>query len=101
MQDLLDSTGFDIRVAATDPIPGKPDIEDGTAAAAQIATLPSVSAAIAVRTEDADIQLGDGRPTRSAFAGVSGSRSHPWTVLRGADIPPSPRRGSGEPAPHT
>jgi putative ABC transport system permease protein len=97
MQDLLDSSGFDIRVAATDPIPGKPDIENGTAAAGQIATLPSVRAAIAVRTEDADIQLGDGRPTRSTFAGVSGSRSHPWTVLRGAEIaPPSPLRGFGE-----
>jgi putative ABC transport system permease protein len=110
MQDLLDSSGFDIRVAATDPIPGKPDIENATATAGQIATLPSVSAAIAVRTEDADIQLGDGRPTRSTFAGVSGSTAdregprrstgrtlHPWTVLRGADIaPPSPLRGFGE-----
>jgi len=86
MQDLLDSSGFDIRVAATDPIPGKPDIEDGAAAAAQIAALPSVSAAIAVRTEDADIQLADGRPTRATFAGVSGGRSRPWTILRGADI---------------
>ena len=63
MQDLLDSTGFDIRVAANDPIPGEPDIADGPAAAAQIAALPSVSAAIAVRTEDADIQLGSSRPT--------------------------------------
>ena len=90
MQDLLDSTGFDIRVAAQDPIPGEPDIADGPAAAAQIATLPSVSAAISVRTEDADIQIGSARPTRSAFVGVSGGRARPWTVLRGNDISPSP-----------
>jgi ABC-type lipoprotein release transport system permease subunit len=86
MQDLLDSTGFDIRVAATDPIPGEPDIQDGPTAAAQIAALPSVSAAIAVRTEDADIQAADGRPTRATFVGVSGGRSRPWTILRGAEI---------------
>ena len=86
MQDLLDSTGFDIRVAANDPIPGEPDIADGPAAAAQIATLPSVAAAIAVRTEDADIQLGSSPPTRSTFVGVSGGRARPWTVLRGRDI---------------
>ena len=86
MQDLLDSTGFDIRVAAQDPIPGEPDIADGPTAAAQIATLPSVSAAIAVRTEDADIQIGSATPTRSAFVGVSGGRARPWTVLRGSDI---------------
>ena len=90
MQDLLDSTGFDIRVAAQDPIPGEPDIADGPAAAAQIATLPSVSAAISVRTEDADLQIGSARPTRSAFVGVSGGRARPWTVLRGNDISPSP-----------
>ena len=65
MQDLLDSTGFDIRVAANDPSPGEPDIADGPTVAAQIAALPSVTAAIAVRTEDADIQLGSSRPTRS------------------------------------
>jgi putative ABC transport system permease protein len=97
MQDLLDSTGFDIRVAATDPIPGEPDIADGAAAAAQIAELPSVSAAIAVRTEEADIQVGTAKPTRATFVGVSGGRARPWTVLRGADIAqPSPRRGFGE-----
>lgn len=99
MQDLLDSTGFDIRVAAQDPIPGEPDIADGPAAAAQIATLPSVSAAISVRTEDADIQIGSARPTRSAFVGVSGGRARPWTVLRGNDISPSPG-GFGPPSPN-
>ena len=97
MQDLLDSTGFDIRVTATEPIPGEPDIADGATAAAEIAELPSVSAAIAVRTEDADIQLGSAKPTRATFIGVSGGLARPWTVLRGADIsPPSPRRGFGE-----
>jgi putative ABC transport system permease protein len=95
MQDLLDSTGFDIRVAATDPIPGEPDIQDGPAAAAQIAALASVSAAIAVRTEDADLQQADGRTTRATFVGVSGGRSRPWTILRGTDISP-PSRGFGE-----
>jgi putative ABC transport system permease protein len=86
MQDLLDSTGFDIRVAATDPVPGGPDIEDGTAAAAEIAALPPVRMAIAVRTEDAEIHLRTGKPTWSTLVGVSGARSRPWTILRGSEI---------------
>ena len=97
MQDLLDSTGFDIRVAAQDPVPGEPDIADGPAAAAQIAALPSVAAAISVRTEDADIQVGSARPTRSTFVGVSGGRAHPWTVLQGNDITSTSANGSGAP----
>jgi putative ABC transport system permease protein len=100
MQDLLDSTGFDIRVAAQDPIPGEPDIADGPAAAAQIATLPSVSTAISVRTEDADIQIGSASPTRSAFVGVSGGRARPWTVLRGAEISQPSPRGFGAASEH-
>jgi putative ABC transport system permease protein len=100
MQDLLDSTGFDIRVAATDPIPGEPDIPDGPGAAAAIAALPSVAAAIAVRTEDADLQLGSAPPTRASFVGVSGARARPWTVLRGNDIgQPPPLRGFGRTGP--
>jgi putative ABC transport system permease protein len=86
MQDLLDSTGFDIRVAANDPIPGEPDLGDGPGTAEQIATLPSVRAAMSVRTEDADIRVGSGRPTRAAFVGVAGRGARPWTILRGTDL---------------
>jgi ABC-type lipoprotein release transport system permease subunit len=30
--------------------------------------------------------VADGRPTRATFVGVSGGRSRPWTILRGAEI---------------
>jgi putative ABC transport system permease protein len=86
MRDLLDRTGFDIRVAADDPVPGRPDITDGAAAAARIAALPSVRSAIGVRTENADLHAPGRAPVRAAFIGVTDGPSRPWTILRGADI---------------
>jgi len=87
MRDLLDRTGFDIRVTLTDQVPGRgPDIADAAAAAASIATLPSVRSVITIHTEDADIYVGDGPATRASLVGVGGESGRPWTIVRGADV---------------
>jgi putative ABC transport system permease protein len=99
MRDLLERTGWDVRVTSTDDLPGRaPRIRDASAALDAIATLPEVSAAIAVRGFDASVELaetgragGDGRAagTRRSlsimFEGVSTASRAPWTLLRGAD----------------
>jgi putative ABC transport system permease protein len=85
MRDLLDRTGFDIRVASSDPAPGRPDIVDGLAVTKQIAGLPSVRSAVAVRTEDADVLGPAAEPMRGAVVGVAGGTVRPWTILRGTD----------------
>ena len=87
MRDLLDRMNFDIRVTSTDQVPGRgPDIVDAAAAAAAIATLPSVRSVITIRREDADMQRGDGPPIRRASFLGGGGAERPWTVVRGADI---------------
>ena len=87
MRDLLDRTGFDIRVTSTDQVPGSgPGIADAAAAAAIIATLPSVRSVVTIRTEEADIHRGDGPPIRASFLGVGGGAERPWTIVRGADV---------------
>ena len=91
MRDILDRMNFDIRVTSTDQMPGRgPDIANAAAAAAQIATLPSVRSVITIRREDAYIQRGDDPPRprtpRTSFLGVGGGAGRPWTVVRGADV---------------
>ena len=93
MRDLLDRTGWDVRVSVGDAPPGS----DRSARIARIAetlrtvrALPSVRSVIAVRFADATI---DGSNGASAFAylqGVTESPQMPWTVIRGDEA-----RGAG------
>ena len=96
MRQLLERSGFDIRVTATDSLPnGGPMIADATGAARAIAALPSVSAALTIRFANARIQavagpkgpaLPDALGVRSSLQGVGTSATHPWTILRGNDL---------------
>jgi putative ABC transport system permease protein len=103
MRDLLERTGWDVRVTSTDDLPGRaPRIPNASAALATISSLPEVKAAIAVRSFNASVDVaagamrtGDSRPAVSAveerpaasvtFEGVSTVTRAPWTVLRGGD----------------
>jgi putative ABC transport system permease protein len=94
MRDLLERTGFDLRVSATDAMPGQgPLIQDAIAATNTIARLPSVRSAVALRFANATLQTTNGatpavtnpRGLYASFQGVAGS-AHPWTILRGRDI---------------
>ncbi len=87
MRDLLDRTGWDVRVSSTDDLPGRaPRIRGATAALATIVALPEVRSALAVRLVDARIDVSSAEPLFSAFQGVSTGAPPPWTVLRGGDI---------------
>jgi putative ABC transport system permease protein len=91
MRDLLDRSGWDIRVSAGD-LPGRGlRIADAQRHAEQIATLSSVRAALIVRVADARIERPTGAPLPAVFEGVSGHSRHaepmtpPWTVVRGRE----------------
>jgi putative ABC transport system permease protein len=93
MRGLLERTGFDIRVTATDALPGQgPLIPDAIAHADAIAHLPSVRSAIALRFANAVVlkEGGRGRGQYTSFQGVAGTMTHPWTILRGRDITKGP-----------
>jgi putative ABC transport system permease protein len=86
MRDLLDRQDFDVRVTATDALPGSgPVIEDAARAVAGIAALPSVREAVAFRVADLSIDRPNGRRIRGSFQGVGPGRVRPWTILRGAN----------------
>ena len=87
MRGLLERTGFDLRVTATDSLPGQgPLIPNALAHAQAISKLPTVRSAIALRFANATILDGRPRGFYTSFQGVAGTAQHPWTILRGRDI---------------
>jgi ABC-type lipoprotein release transport system permease subunit len=87
MRGLLERTGFDLRVTATDSLPGQgPLIANAVAHAEAISKLPTVRSAIALRFANATILDGRPRGFFTSFQGVAGTAQHPWTILRGRDI---------------
>jgi ABC-type lipoprotein release transport system permease subunit len=87
MRDLLEGTGFDIRVTGGDARPREgPRLEDAARAATAIAALPDVTSAAAVRLADGRLIREGEPPVYSAVQGVGGSGRRPWTILRGQDV---------------
>ena len=87
MRGLLERTGFDLRVTATDSLPGQgPLIPDavarrtGNIKAARQCGRPSRFASPTPSSSPA------GRRLHASFQGVAGTATHPWTLLRGRDI---------------
>ena len=86
MRDLLDRTGYDVRVTTTAELPRtSPRLKEAASAVSQISGLPEVRTAIAIRFADVILDRGDDEALNGTFQGVIGS-SHPWTVLRGTDL---------------
>ena len=84
MRDLLRGAGFDIRVTASEALPGSgPLIEDATEATDRIVGLPSVRSAIALRMVDAVLSRPSSLEHYTSFQGTAGGPDHPWTILRG------------------
>jgi putative ABC transport system permease protein len=87
MRDLLDRTGFDIRVTATNELPGGgPRLAGAASAAEAIGGLSSVRSAVALRFVDVRLERPGERSLSASMQGVSGGPARPWTVLRGRDV---------------
>ncbi|MBA2603726.1 MAG: ABC transporter permease [Acidobacteria bacterium] len=87
MRDLLDRTGYDIRVTATEALPGRgPRVTGASGTADALGALPHVRSAIAIRLADARLEGDGGVPLQVGFQGVAGGPGRPWTVLRGRDV---------------
>jgi putative ABC transport system permease protein len=86
MRDLLDRTGYDVRVTTTADLPRTaPRMDGAKATLGAIQELPGVRRALAVRFADATIERAGTTSIAATFQGVSGS-ARPWTILQGRDI---------------
>ena len=87
MRDLFDRMGFDVRIMATDQLPGgSPNLEEATTVAARVAALPSVRSVLTIRSEDAEIRHAGVPQDAGSFLGVGTGSPPPWTIARGRDI---------------
>jgi putative ABC transport system permease protein len=91
MRDLLDRSGWDVRVSIRE-MPGRGGrLSSASETADRIAALPSVNVALIVRVANARIERDGGPPIAATFEGVSGRSPRgvritpPWTVMRGRD----------------
>lgn len=96
-RDLLEQTGYDVRVTQTASLPGMgPPIERAAAALATIEALPEVSGAAALRFDAGTARTPDGRLVEIGVLGVSPAARRQWRVLRGEDLGARPKDGPPE-----
>jgi putative ABC transport system permease protein len=96
--DLLDRSGFDVRVLATDapPFTG-PSIANATLVARTLAALPELEAVLQLRVRDAQLvesNINPGEPpatsSRIDFIGADPQVRSMWTIVEGEDLPDRP-----------
>ena len=86
MREMFDRAGFDLRVTATEALPGQgPRLADVDGALLAITGRPGVRQAVALRFGDALVE-GAGTRARVLLQGLAGAGAKPWTVLRGRDL---------------
>jgi ABC-type lipoprotein release transport system permease subunit len=86
MADLLEGTGFDVRVMATEASPlAGPRIVGVAATAAAVRALPEVGEVVPLRIGEATADV-KGRAARVAFIGADAVGRRPWTLVAGRDL---------------
>lgn len=86
MRDLLERSGWDVRVTSTAEAPGvAPPIADAAAALRTVEALPEIQSALTLRSVDMRLQH-RGRTDIAALLGVSRGAATPWTVTSGRDV---------------
>ena len=91
-RDLLDESGFDIRVLASDAPPfSGPRIEDAAALSSSLSELPEVEAVLQLIVRDAEIVDADRSEPRGRwrieFIGADPAVRSMWRIVRGSDLP--------------
>jgi putative ABC transport system permease protein len=86
-RDLLESTGFDVRVTATEALPGLgPPVADASAAAETLRLLPELADVVPVRFGAAAVESQNRKTREIAIIGSETRRRGEWRVLHGADL---------------
>jgi putative ABC transport system permease protein len=86
--DLLDTTGYDVRVVAREGLTAiRAPIRDASRFAAEIAQLPEVEQVTLVRIEEAVVKDPEGRDRTIALVGTSGHQAGgAWRLVSGTDL---------------
>ncbi|HEY2943549.1 MAG TPA: FtsX-like permease family protein [Vicinamibacteria bacterium] len=86
-RDLLESTGFDVRVTATEALPGMgPAVSDAAATVEALRRLPELAAVLPVRFGVAAVEAGGGKTHELAIVGSETRRRGEWRLVQGEDL---------------
>ena len=90
-RDLLDSTGYDVRVTATDSVMFRAPIRHASDLARDIAGLPEVKDAAIVRRELASLQVVDKHRDVTVLSVSLGAERQAWRIVSGMGFSPEER----------
>jgi putative ABC transport system permease protein len=86
-RDLLESTGFDVRVTATEAMPGMgPAVTEAAATAEALRRLPELAVVVPVRFGGAAVEGRDRKTHEVAVIGSETRRRGEWRLMEGADL---------------
>jgi putative ABC transport system permease protein len=84
---ILESTGYDVRVTATDALPGLgPPVEDARTTADALRALPELADVVPVRFGNVSLRGANGQTANVALVGTEVRRRGEWRVLRGSEL---------------
>lgn len=87
-QDLLDATGYDVRVTASPAVPGSgPPIKKTNGLVAAMTALPEVQRATGVRWGRLDVEAAGGNENEVLFSGYGADTEGTWSMLAGQSLP--------------
>lgn len=87
LRNVLDASGFDVRVMATDSLPlAGPRLRGVTSVVAAARALPEVEDAVAVSFTEAQVVRPGRTPLQVSLTGVGPSARKPWTLVDGKDL---------------
>ncbi len=84
--DLLDSSGFDLRVVSTEGLAARLPIAGSARLAGDIRQIPDVQHVLMIRIEPATARTADGPSRGISLVGSSDTDEHVWRVLQGTDL---------------
>jgi putative ABC transport system permease protein len=90
-RELLDSTGYDVRVTATDSVMYRAPIRDATDLARDIALLPEVKDVAIVRRELASLEVDDNHREVTVLSVSKGAERQAWRIVSGMGFSPEGR----------
>jgi len=95
-RDLLESTGFDVRVTATEALPGMgPSVSEAAATVEALRRLPELAAVVPVRFGVAAVEALGKKTEEVAIIGSETRRRGEWRLVQGADL--AEDSGAGRP----
>ncbi len=84
--DLLDRSGFDVRVVSSEGLAARQPISASTRLAADIRGLPGVQDVLMIRIESATARVASRPPRGVSLVGSSGADESVWRILQGSSL---------------